>query len=162
VPRANEGLAGVTARETRTAGPTLSVADAVMEPELAMMVALPTPAPVASPLLAIVATAVEDELQITVLVRSCVLPSLYVPVAVNCWLVPFAIVALEGVTDSDVSTAGATVNVAEPLIVPEAEMMVALPCAILVASPPLLTVAIDVTEDVQVAVLVRFCVVPLL
>jgi hypothetical protein len=31
-----------------------------------------------------------------------------------------------------------------------------------VASPPLLTVAIVVAEEVQVAVLVRFCVVPLL
>jgi hypothetical protein len=31
-----------------------------------------------------------------------------------------------------------------------------------VASPPLLTVAIVVAEEVQVAVLVRFCLVPLL
>jgi hypothetical protein len=31
-----------------------------------------------------------------------------------------------------------------------------------VANPPLLTVAIDVAEEVQVALLVRFCVVPLL
>ena len=55
-----------------------------------------------------------------------------------------------------------TVNVAEPLIVPEVAVIVALPCAILVASPPLLTVAIDLAEDVQVAVVVRFCVVLLL
>src|SRR5271169_6659774 len=114
---ANEGLAGVTARETRTAGPTFNVAEAVIAPEVAVMVALPTPAPVASPLLLIVAT--EDELHVTALVRSCVVPSLYVPVAANCWLVPFAIVAPVGVTDSEVSTAGVTVNVAEPLIVPD-------------------------------------------
>jgi hypothetical protein len=31
-----------------------------------------------------------------------------------------------------------------------------------VASPPLLTVAIDGIDEAQVAVLVRFCVVPLL
>jgi hypothetical protein len=55
-----------------------------------------------------------------------------------------------------------TVNVAEPLIVPDLAVIVALPCATLVASPPLLTVAIDFAEEVQVAVLVRFCIVPLL
>jgi hypothetical protein len=51
------------------------VAEAVMEPEVAVMVAVPTPTPVAKPLVAMVA-AVEDELQVTVLVRSCVLPLL--------------------------------------------------------------------------------------
>jgi hypothetical protein len=50
--------------------------EAVMEPEVAVMVALPTPAPVAKPALAIVATAGKDELQVTALVRFCVLPSL--------------------------------------------------------------------------------------
>jgi hypothetical protein len=40
------------------------------------MVALPAPAPVAKPLVAMVATAVGDELQVTVPVRFCVLPSL--------------------------------------------------------------------------------------
>ena len=67
-----------------------------------------------------------------------------------------------GVTEIEVSSGAVTVNVAEPLIVPDLAVMVALPCATLVASPPLLTFAIDVAEEVQVAVLVRFCVVPLL
>jgi hypothetical protein len=136
------------------------VAEAVTEPEVALIVAVPTPVPVANPLPAIVATVFKDELHVTELVRVCVVPSLYVPVAANCWLVPFAMVALEGATDSEVSTAGVTVNVAEPLIVPDKAVMVALPCTTLVASPPLLTVAIGVAEEVQVAVLVRFCVVP--
>jgi hypothetical protein len=39
---------------------------------------------------------------------------------------------------------------------------VAAPGATLVASPLLLTVAVDVAEEVQLALLVRFCVVPLL
>ena len=90
------------------------------------------------------------------------LPSLYVPVAVNCWLVPFAIDALAGVTDSEFNTAGVTVRVAEPLIVPEVAVIVADPCATLVANPPPLTVATEVADDVHVDVLVRFCVVPLL
>jgi hypothetical protein len=67
-----------------------------------------------------------------------------------------------GVTAIEVKTAAVTVNVAEPLIVPEVAVIVAVPCATLVASPPLLTVAIDVAEEVQVAVVVRFCFVPLL
>jgi hypothetical protein len=98
-----------------------------MEPEVAVMVELPTPVPVATPVLTIVATVVKDELQLTALVRVCVLPSLYVPVAVNCWLVPFAIETVTGLMASEVNTAGVTANAAEPLIVPEAAVMVALP-----------------------------------
>jgi hypothetical protein len=67
-----------------------------------------------------------------------------------------------GVTEIEVNTAAVTVSVAEPLIVPDLAVIVALPCATLVARPPLLTVAIDVAEEVQVALLVRFWVVPLL
>jgi hypothetical protein len=67
-----------------------------------------------------------------------------------------------GVTEIEVNTAAVTVNVAEPLIVPEVAVMVALPCATLVASPPLLTVATDAFEEIQVALEVTFCVVPLL
>jgi hypothetical protein len=66
------------------------------------------------------------------------------------------------VTEIEVNTAAVTVNAAEPLIVPDLAVMVALPWATLVASPLVLTVAIDFAEDVHVAVLVRFCVVPLL
>jgi hypothetical protein len=75
---------------------------------------------------------------------------------------PAAPDAVSGVTEIEVNTAAVTVNVAEPLIVPDLAVIVALPCATLVASPPLLTVAIDFAEEVQVAVLVRFCIVPLL
>jgi hypothetical protein len=66
----------VTAIDSSTGWPTLSVADAVTEPDVALRVALPTPVPVARPALAIVATPGTDELQVTVLVRFCVLPSL--------------------------------------------------------------------------------------
>jgi hypothetical protein len=98
-----------------------------MEPEVAVMVAVPTPVPVANPLLAMVATVAEDELQVTELVRVCVLPSLYVPVAANCWLAPLAIDALPGLTDNDTRTGAVTANVAEPVIVPEAAVIVAVP-----------------------------------
>ena len=55
-----------------------------------------------------------------------------------------------------------TVNVADPLIVPEVAVIVADPGAMVVAKPLPLMVAMEVAEDVQVAVPVRFLVVPLL
>jgi len=68
-----------------------------------------------------------------------------------------------GVTEIDASTAAVTVNVAEPLIVPEVAVIVAVPGATLVANPVwILTVATEVFDEVQLAVVVRFCVVPLL
>jgi hypothetical protein len=53
-------------------------------------------------------------------VMGCVLPSEYVPVAVICCVLPHGMNALAGVTAIDTSTAGVTVNVAEPLIPLEA------------------------------------------
>lgn len=64
-------------------------------------------------------------------------------------------------TAIEVNTAAVTVRVAEPLIEPEEAEMVAVPCATAVASPAL-TVATEAAEDVHAAVLVKFCVVPLL
>jgi hypothetical protein len=72
-------------------------------------------------------------------------------------------VAVLGLTAIEVNIAAVTVNVAEPLIVPEVAVIVAVPCATLVAKPVLaLMVATEVFEEVQLAVVVRFCVVPLL
>lgn len=62
------------------------------------MVVVPCPTPRARPPLAMVATDVAVELQVTDEVRFCVVPLLYVPVAVNCWFVPSGIEAEAGVT----------------------------------------------------------------
>jgi hypothetical protein len=70
--------------------------------------------------------------------------------------------AVLGVTATEVNTAAVTVSVADPLIVPEVAVIVADPCATLVANPLLLTVAIDVAEDDQETLSVIFSVVPLL
>lgn len=63
-----------------TRADTVSFADPVMDPEVAVMVAEPAAIPVAVPCipaaLLIVATAVLDELHVTEVVRFCVLPSL--------------------------------------------------------------------------------------
>jgi hypothetical protein len=83
-------------------------------------------------------------------------------VAVNCWVKPAATEVAAGVTEIDASRGGATVKVAEPLMMPEVALMVAVPCATPVAKPLPLTVAVWVAEDVQAAEVVRFCVVPLL
>ena len=66
----------MTAIETRAAVVTVRVVDPLTVPELAAMVVVPTPAPVARPPLEIVATPGDEELQFTVLVRFCVLLSL--------------------------------------------------------------------------------------
>ena len=75
VPDEIDGFAGVTVMETKPAGITVRVVDPLTAPELAVTVVVPTPVPVASPLLEIVATPCGDELQVTVLVRFRVLPS---------------------------------------------------------------------------------------
>jgi hypothetical protein len=80
---------------------------------------------------------------------------------VNCCVLPAGAESVPGVTAIEVNTAAVTVSVADPEIDPTFAIIVALPCARAVASPPL-TVAIAGFEEVHVAVLVRFCVVPLL
>ena len=97
-----EGVAGLTTIETSAAGVTVSFVVPEMEPEVAVMVVVPVPALVAKPWVPValltVATGVLEELHCTELVRFWVLPSLKVPVAANCCLVPNAIEGLAGVT----------------------------------------------------------------
>jgi len=77
-------------------------------------------------------------------------------------VLPTPIEAVLGVTTIELSIAGVTVNVADPLIVPEVAVMLADPCATPVASPAALTVANEVAEDVHETELVMFCEAPLL
>ena len=81
----------VTAIETSVAAETVSEAVPLTDPEAAVIVDVPVPTPVATPLMSIVAAEVEDELQVTDC-SSCVLPSSKLPTAVNSWVVPAAIV----------------------------------------------------------------------
>jgi hypothetical protein len=59
----------------------------------------------------------------------------------------------------ELTAGGSTVNAAVPLMEPELAVRVTEPCARAVATP-LLTVATIVLEEVQVALLVRFWVLP--
>jgi hypothetical protein len=69
-------LPGVTAIDINAGCPTLSVVVFEIEPEVAVMVVLPTPPPEARPAELTVATVARDELHVTALVRSRVLLSL--------------------------------------------------------------------------------------
>ena len=131
-----------------------------MEPEVAVMVVPPVPTPVARPPLAIVATPVFVELHAAVLVRFCVLPSLYVPVATYCCVPPLMIEVFAGVTAIVANVAAVTVNPVDPLMDPDVAVIVLLPVATPVARPPLVIVATPVFVELHVTVLVRFCVLP--
>lgn len=139
VPKAIVAFAGLTAMETRAGAPTVSCAVPEVCPTEAEMLVIPCPALLASPavpgLLLTIATAVEDEFHVAVPVKSWVLPSLYVPVAVNCCVAPSEIEADGGLTAIETNIAGVTVNVAAPLNIPEDALIVVVPTAKALASP---------------------------
>lgn len=125
-PTAIDGLIGAIAIETN-AGWTVNVVAPEMVPRVAVMVEAATPTPVASPVMPIVATEVLEDVQVTVLVMVFTLPSLYVPLATNCFVAPVAIVESTGVTLMDASAAAVTVRTVEPEMLPLVAVMVALP-----------------------------------
>ena len=72
-PAGTDGLAGVTAMETSVGAVTVRVVDPEMLPEVAEIVDDPALSAEARPPEAIVAVAVLEEAQVTLLVRFCVL-----------------------------------------------------------------------------------------
>jgi methylglyoxal synthase len=155
-----DGFAGVTAIDCNVAAVTVSKVEPLMDDDVAVIVEVPTPAPVARPAALIVATVVMPDDHVTVLVRFCVVPSLNVPVAVNCCVAPLVIDGLAGVTAIDCSVAAVTVRTVEPLIPPDVALIVEVPTPAPVARPDALMVAVEVVPEDHVTVLVRFCVVP--
>ncbi len=117
VPAASEVALGVTAIETSVAAVEFSRVDAETVPRKAAIVVVPTARAVARPFmpyaLLTVAVAVVEELQTTELVRSRVVLSVYVPVAVNCWLVPSAMPGFGGVTWMDTNVAAVTRSISD-------------------------------------------------
>ncbi len=159
-PAATDGFAGVTAIDCSVAALTVSVVEPLMVPDTAVMVVVPIAIPVASPLALIAAVDVALELHVAVAVRFEVLPSLNVPVAVNCCVSPAATDGLTGVTAIDCSMAAVTVSVVVPLMAPDVAVTVVVPTATPVARPLVLIVAVEVADELHVAVPVRFMVVP--
>ena len=73
-PAATNGLAGVTAIETKVGVDTVSAADPVTAPEVAVIVDVPAPTAVANPAALMVATLVSKEVQTAEFVRFAVVP----------------------------------------------------------------------------------------
>jgi len=145
----------VRAIETNVGGVTVNVVEPLIEPKLALIVVMPGSDVLASPWLLMVATGVLEEFQLTALVRFRVLPSVKVPVALNCCFVPSRMEGLPGVTARDAKTGGVTVRVVEPLTDPKEAVIAVVPWARLVASPWLLMVATGVLEEFQLTEVVR-------
>lgn len=136
IPSGTDELAGVTAIEFNTAEVTVSTVDPLTAPNVAVIVVDPTAALEARPVLLMGATVPLEVVQVAVPVRSEVVPSEYVPVAVNCWFVPRGMEGLAGATAIETSCADdRTVRLAVPLIVPTVAVMVVVPAPAGVATP---------------------------
>jgi hypothetical protein len=85
-----------------------------------------------------------------------VVPSLNVPVAVNCCVAPLVIDGFAGVTAIDCNVAAVTVNTVEPFIAPEVALIVEVPTPAPVARPAGVMVAVAVVPEDQVTLDVRF------
>src|ERR1700683_201795 len=157
-------VGGVIAIDTSVAAVTVSSVEALTVPEVAVMLAVPIARLCASPAFLIVAVETASDDHVAVLVRFCVLPSVYVPVAVNCCIVPNAIDGVAGVTVIDTSVAAVTVSSVALLTVPEVAVIFALPSPTLLASPcvgaALLIVATPGVSELHCTVSVMFCVLP--
>jgi hypothetical protein len=155
-PTAILGLAGEIAIDFSVAVETVIVAVALTPFNEAVTVVEPPATPVATPLELMVATAVSAMDHVACELTFPVEPSLYVPVAVNCCVVPTDTVAVAGVIaiDFSVAVAAGTVSVAVPLKPLAEAVTVVDPAATAVAIPPELTVATAVLELVHVAVAV--------
>ncbi len=84
-----------------------------MPANAAVILAIPASTPAANPVLSMVAAAVLSVFQVTREVMSAVVPSEYVPTALNCWVCPLdKLGGGLGVTAIDVNT-GVPVNVVD-------------------------------------------------
>jgi hypothetical protein len=130
-PRAMLGFVGVTAMDTRVAAVTSSEVDPDIFPDVAVIVVDPADTEVAKPLepssLLTAAIFELEEFQVTDVVRSCVVLSENVPVAMNCWLVPLTMLGFVGVIAIDISVAEVTVMVVAPDLLPQLALILALP-----------------------------------
>ena len=159
VPSARELLGAVIAIDTRAGWPTAIVAELAIDPEVPVMVAVPTPDAVASPAFVMESIPCAEVLQLIAPLTSFVLASVKVPIAVICRLAPKGREAVPGASDNAASAGGKTVRLARPVILLKVAEMLALPWLRVLVSPPL-TVAIAVAEELHTAEPVKFLVLP--
>lgn len=141
--------------ETSVAAVTLRLVAPVTEPCFAeIVVDCPEVTPVARPVELMVAAPVFEDVQATEVVRSCMLVSENVPVALNCMVLPASTELLAGVTAIETSVAAVTVRTVEPETLPCDADMEAFPAFNAVAMPAEVIVAMALLEDAQVTALV--------
>ena len=153
-------LGAIVIGDNRVAVVTVSVAVFVTDPSAAVIVVVPPPTAVASPMVGavmlMVATELFDDVHSTDAVISWVVPSLKFPVALNCSVVPSAIVVVADDMVMKLSVAGVTVSVVDPEMPPNHAVMVVVPppgatgVAIPLNPAALLIVATPASAEVQV------------
>src|SRR6266567_731696 len=124
-PAGRVGLDGSTSMESSTALVTVRRVWPETPPKAAAMVVEPVEPlagdaarPLEPAALLIVATPGVDEVQVTAVVRSCLVLSANVPIAANCWLVPRAMLGLSGATSMATRVAAVTVRLEVPDLPP--------------------------------------------
>jgi hypothetical protein len=131
--------------------------------DIAVIDAVPAVRPLAKPVVLTVAIATALDDQTLEPVRFFVVPSVNVPVAVNCCVVPARSVTVAGVTARETSVGDGTVSMVLPDTMPPEKAAIRVePDATAVANPVVLIVAVAVEVEVQLTLPVMFCVVPLL
>ena len=148
------------ANEVRTAGETLIIWVALIEPEIAVTVAIPASRVETKPVGLIVAMFAGEVVHATFPVTSWVVPSLKAPDTVSCWVRPFATLAAGGLMDNEVRTGWRTVSKTAPRIAPDDAVIVAAPGAAPVTKPTEFTPAMEGSDDAQVTELVTSLVLP--
>lgn len=147
---------GETVIETRRSC-TASDAEPASEPEVAEITVVPEPALVAIPWepdeLPIMATAADEDAQVTDVVRFAVDPSVYRPVARNCSEPPIGMVVPCGLISMAARIPLVTVRLPDPDTPPKTALMTVFPLLVLETRPllpdVLLTVATPGTDEVQ-------------
>ena len=123
--------------ELRAADSTIRFAVPLTEPDVAVMVTTPADCPKAAPAVVTVATFVSEEDQLKDEPMDCFVPSLNVPVAMNCKAEPGATSPELGVNAIEVKVALLMLSWADPV----AEAPAKLNPALIVAVPELTPVA---------------------
>lgn len=140
----------------------VTVTDVVpdMVPVAAVIMVWPGATVIARPPGLTVRTPGLDELQSAVLEKSAVVPSVKMPLAVNCLVRPLARDRFPGVIDIVLKVACITVTVVLPDIVPDVAVITAVPAETPVARPFASIVATAGSDEVHVADAVRSADVP--
>jgi hypothetical protein len=155
-----EAAAGVTTMDVSSAEVTVAVAEPLVVPMLAVIVELPAETPVTNPDEFTVANAVLSAFQVTRLVTSCEVPSLYTPTAESCLFCPEAIENTAGVIVIDNGAGAVTTTFPVPETEPIEAVIATVPAFREVSIPELLIVAIEVSRLFHATWLVINCVLP--